>query len=85
MKNLNYIKILSLLFIIQALWAYQPSGYHWLSYDMPIPYEINENGTPDCEGEFGAIERAFDLHLTTYVFSLYLTIYANLNPERRVK
>jgi hypothetical protein len=85
MKNLNYITVLSLLFTIQALWAYQPSGYHWLSSDMPIIYEINQNGTPDCEGEFGAIHQAFDMPLTTYVFSLYSTIYANLKPERRVK
>jgi hypothetical protein len=49
-----------LLSINQTLMAYATWPKAWLATDVPVFYEINQNGTPDCEGEFGAIHQAFE-------------------------
>ncbi len=52
-----------------------------------VNYYINWNGTLDCEGEFDAVQRAFQTWqkiLTTYVSLIYSTVYTltfNLKEE----
>lgn len=58
MKRLLGISIALLLPL--SLKAYAPSGWAWASHNMPVFYEINQNGTPDCDGEFEAIQGAFE-------------------------
>jgi hypothetical protein len=45
-----------------CLHAYETLGYKWAT--ETVKYKINQNGTPDCDGEFGAIHQAFDMCLT---------------------
>ena len=46
-------------------WAFEvnttPSGkdIKWDASDLPVVYHINEEGTPDCSGEFAAIQAAY--------------------------
>ncbi len=42
--------------------GYSYSGIHWDSGDLPVPFYINENGTPDVSGtaeEFEAVKASF--------------------------
>lgn len=42
--------------------GYSYSGIHWGSSDLPVPFYINENGTPDVSGtieEFEAVKASF--------------------------
>jgi hypothetical protein len=41
-----------------CLHAYEILGYKWAT--ETVKYKINQNGTPDCDGEFEAVQRAFD-------------------------
>ena len=64
MKNLVFLLgfLLSIIpLLTPSVEAYASSGHRkWSEYDLPIHYEINENGAHDCEGEFGAIHQAFE-------------------------
>ena len=48
--------------ILPASSGYNYSGIHWSSADLPVPYYINEAGTPDVAGttsEFDAVRTTF--------------------------
>jgi len=48
--------------ILPASSGYSYSGVHWASNDLPVPYYINEAGTPDIAGttnEFDAVKASF--------------------------
>jgi hypothetical protein len=48
--------------ILPASSSYNYSGIHWASADLPVPYYINEAGTPDVAGtasEFNAVKAGF--------------------------
>ncbi len=34
-------------------------GIHWNDSDLPVTWEINQNGTADCTGEFGAVRAGY--------------------------
>ncbi|MFQ6093914.1 MAG: matrixin family metalloprotease, partial [bacterium] len=45
-------------------WAFKVNTYNgneikWSDSSLPEVYHINQNGTPDCDGEFGAIQAAY--------------------------
>ena len=42
-----------------SLFAYVYDGKHWADSDLPVTWEINENGTADCTGEFDAIRAGY--------------------------
>lgn len=39
--------------------AYKYDGIHWYDADLPVTWEINQNGTVDCTGEFQAVRAAY--------------------------
>jgi hypothetical protein len=48
--------------VLPASSGYSYSGIHWASNDLPVPYYINEAGTPDIAGttsEFDAVKASF--------------------------
>lgn len=48
--------------ILPASSGYNYSGVHWANNDLPVPYYINEAGTPDVAGttsEFDAVRASF--------------------------
>ena len=42
-----------------SLSAYDYGGIHWDDSDLPVTWEMNENGTADCTGEFGAVRAGY--------------------------
>jgi hypothetical protein len=42
---------------VKAL-SYDYTGHRWSDFDLPIIFYVNEVGTPDCDGEFAAIQEA---------------------------
>ena len=45
-------------------WAFEVNTYNgheikWPNSRLPVVYHINENGTPDCDGEFDAIQASY--------------------------
>jgi hypothetical protein len=48
--------------VLPASSGYIYSGIHWASSDLPVPYYVNDNGTPDVAGttsEFDAVNAGF--------------------------
>jgi len=39
--------------------AYDYSGIHWYDSDLPVTWEINQDGTADCTGEFAAVRAGY--------------------------
>lgn len=39
--------------------AFKYEGIHWYDADLPVTWEINQNGTADCTGEFQAVRSAY--------------------------
>ncbi len=39
--------------------AYDYGGIHWYDSDLPVTWEINENGTADCTGKFDAVRAGY--------------------------
>lgn len=37
------------------------SNVKWRSQDIPVTYKINQNGTPDCNDEFNAVQAGFQV------------------------
>jgi hypothetical protein len=60
-KQLIFISIILLigLFVTNSAFSYEYGGSRWPVSDLPVPYYINENGTPDCAGEFAAVINSF--------------------------
>jgi hypothetical protein len=42
-----------------SLFAYVYDGKHWADSDLPVTWEINQNGTADCTGEFSAVRAGY--------------------------
>ncbi|GAJ01730.1 unnamed protein product, partial [marine sediment metagenome] len=39
--------------------AFKYEGIHWDDSDLPVTWELNQNGTADCAGEFQAVRSAY--------------------------
>jgi hypothetical protein len=54
-----FVFISTHLCVINSAYSWQYNGRKWYITDLPVPYSINQNGTPDCTGEFAAIQNSF--------------------------
>ncbi len=64
MGKLHFIIILALSVGIAAilatpLSAFEYDGTHWYDSDLPVTWEMNQNGTADCTGEFDAVRAGY--------------------------
>jgi hypothetical protein len=45
--------------VAMSSFAFEYTGIHWYDTDLPVTWEINQNGTTDCTGEFQAVRAAY--------------------------
>jgi len=45
--------------VVMISFAFRYDGIHWYDADLPVTWEINQNGTADCTGEFQAVRAAY--------------------------
>ncbi len=62
--NLQFILTLTVLAALLSTvtissFAFDYDGIHWDDSDLPVAWEINQNGTADCTGEFGAVRAGY--------------------------
>jgi len=53
------LTVLVLLFSATPSFSFLYDGYHWDDSDLPVTWEINQDGTADCTGEFDAIRAGY--------------------------
>jgi len=53
------LTVLILLFSAASSFSFLYDGYHWDESDLPVTWQINQDGTADCTGEFDAIRAAY--------------------------
>ena len=39
--------------------AFEYDGIHWADADLPVTWEMNQDGTADCTGEFDAVRAGY--------------------------
>ena len=53
------LTVLILLFSAPSSFSFLYDGLHWDDSDLPVRWEINQDGTADCTGEFDAIRAGY--------------------------
>ena len=53
------LTVLVLLFSAIPSFSFLYDGYHWDDSDLPVRWEINQDGTADCTGEFDAVRAGY--------------------------
>ncbi|KKK86191.1 hypothetical protein LCGC14_2765710 [marine sediment metagenome] len=53
------LTVLAFLFSVTPSFSFLYDGYHWDESDLPVTWQINQDGTADCTGEFDAIRAAY--------------------------
>ncbi|TKJ48032.1 hypothetical protein CEE34_00965 [Candidatus Aerophobetes bacterium Ae_b3a] len=53
------LTVLALLFSVTPSFSFLYDGLHWDDSDLPVRWEINQDGTADCTGEFDAIRAGY--------------------------
>ena len=53
------LTVLVLLLSATPSFSFLYEGYHWDDSDLPVGWEINQDGTADCTGEFDAIRAGY--------------------------
>ena len=65
------LTVLVLLFRATPSFSFLYDGLHWDDSDLPVRWEINEDGTADCSGEFDAVRAGYQVW--EYVSGIYFS------------